>query len=33
MANLIKLQQNYGAVSRVISVTSTLMDTLLGIVK
>jgi flagellar hook-associated protein 1 FlgK len=33
MANLIKLQQNYGAVSRVISVTSSLMDTLLGIVK
>ena len=33
MANLIKLQQNYGAVSRVISVTSTLMDTLIGIVK
>jgi flagellar hook-associated protein 1 FlgK len=33
MANLIKLQQNYGAVSRVISVTSTLMDTLMGIVK
>ncbi|MGE5146842.1 MAG: flagellar hook-associated protein FlgK [Candidatus Eiseniibacteriota bacterium] len=33
LANLIKLQQNYGAVSRVITVTSTLMDTLIGIVR
>lgn len=32
LADLIKLQQNYGAVSRVISVTSTLMDTLMGII-
>ena len=33
LADLIKLQQNYGAVSRVITVTSTLMDTLIGIVR